>query len=246
MVEICCGSFYDVLQAAKGGATRVELNSALFLGGLTPSPATVELSKTETDISIISMLRPRAGGFCYLEEDFRVMVEDAKRLLEYGSDGLAFGCLTADGRIDLERTKLIVDLIKSQGKEAVVHRAFDCVPDAAEAVEALLSIGVDRILTSGQGKDVMSGLDRLAALQADYGERMEFLAGCGVRSSNVEEILSRTGISQVHSSCKAWRTDPTTMAGEITYAFAPQPHLSDYDVVSADEVRRMVNLVEGR
>lgn len=95
-VEICCGSYYDTLQAWKGGAKRVELNSALHLGGLTPSLGTLRQVKKNTGLKVICMVRPRGAGFCYNMEDFEVMLEDAHILLENGADGIAFGCLTAD------------------------------------------------------------------------------------------------------------------------------------------------------
>ncbi|MDO5100126.1 MAG: copper homeostasis protein CutC [Eubacteriales bacterium] len=243
IVEICCGGYYDVMQAAEGGADRVELTAALAVGGLTPSPATVALAKEKADITVISMLRPRAGGFYYLDEDFQVMLADAKYLLDYGSDGLAFGCLLADGAMDMEKTKRLVEVIKRYDREAVVHRAFDCVPEVERTVEDLIAIGVDRILTSGQGATVMEGLDKLEALQGAYGDRIQLLAGCGVRASNVNEILTKTKVRQVHSSCKEWLTDPTNISGQISYAFAAAPHEREYDVVSAAEVRKLVQLV---
>lgn len=243
IVEVCCGGYYDVMQAAKGGADRVELTAALAVGGLTPSPATVALAKEKANITVISMLRPRAGGFCYAEEDFQVMLADAKYLLEYGSDGLAFGCLLADGAMDMERTKRLVEVIKQYDREAVVHRAFDCVPEAERTVEELITIGVDRILTSGQGATVMDGLEKLGSLQNAYGDRIQLLAGCGVRASNVNEIISQTKVRQIHSSCKEWLPDPTTICGQISYAFAGAPHEREYDVVSAAEVRKLVQIV---
>ena len=102
IVEICCGSFYDALQAAEGGAKRIELNSALMLGGLTPSTATLKLVKQNIpDLKVITMVRPRGAGFCYSKEEFRVMEAECLELLEAGADGIAFGCLKADGNLDV-------------------------------------------------------------------------------------------------------------------------------------------------
>ena len=148
-VEICCGSYYDTLQAWKGGAKRVELNSALHLGGLTPSLGTLRQVKKNTGLKVICMVRPRGAGFCYNMEEFEVMLEDAHILLENGADGIAFGCLTADRKINEKQTKKMVQLIKSYNKESVFHRAFDCVTDINEAMQTLIEIGVDRVLTSG-------------------------------------------------------------------------------------------------
>ena len=104
IVEICCGSYYDALQAAKGGAKRIELNSALMLGGLTPSTATLKLVKQNIpDLKVITMVRPRGAGFCYSHEEFQVMAAECQELLEAGADGIAFGCLKADGTLDKEK-----------------------------------------------------------------------------------------------------------------------------------------------
>ena len=104
LLEVCCGSADDVIEAYKAGADRVELNSDLFHGGLTPTVGTLAVAKRETDLPIMTMIRPREGGFCYTEAEFQVCLEDARTLLERGADGLVFGFLTSDGEIDLERT----------------------------------------------------------------------------------------------------------------------------------------------
>ena len=129
IVEICCGSYEDCLRAERGGAKRVELNSALFLGGLTPSIATVKKVLENTSLEVIAMVRPRGAGFCYLESEVEVMMQDAEEMLKLGVDGLAFGFLNADCTVDVEKTKAMVDLIHRYGKTAVYHRAIDCAVD---------------------------------------------------------------------------------------------------------------------
>ena len=149
IVEICCGSYEDALNAYKGGAQRIELNSALYLGGLTPSIASLIKTKQNTDLKVIVMIRPRGAGFYYSEEDYEVMKEDCRLMLEHGADGIAFGFLNKDFSIDLKRTKEFIDIIKSYNKEAVFHRAFDCTSHPYQAIEQLIELGVNRILTSG-------------------------------------------------------------------------------------------------
>ncbi len=148
-VEICAEYLFDALEAAAGGAERIELNSALALGGLTPSMAELLLVKRETPLKVIAMARPRGAGFCYGVSDFKQMFFDCQMMMGHGADGIAFGCLKADGTIDLSQTELMVKAIKDKGGEAVFHRAFDCVKDPFQAAEQLISLGVDRILTSG-------------------------------------------------------------------------------------------------
>lgn len=245
--EICCGSFYDAAQAAAGGARRIELNSALMLGGLTPTAATLRLVKQSfPGLRVVAMVRPRGAGFCYLPEEFASMEAECRALLEAGADGIAFGCLREDGTLDLERNKRLIARIKGAGAEAVFHRAFDCTAEPFEAMEQLIGLGADRVLTSGQRATAMEGAGLICALQERYGAQIQLLAGSGVNAANATELMEKTGISQVHSSCKDWLTDPTTVRGHVSYSMAPAPREAMYDVVSADLVRELVRQVEGR
>ena len=149
IVEICCGSYEDALAAYRGGAKRIELNSALYLGGLTPSLASLILTKKHTDLKVITMIRPRGAGFCYTDAEFETMKMDAELMMQNGADGIAFGCLDADGNIQLEQTKEMIAIVKKYGGEVVFHRAFDCVQDPDQAMELLIAMGADRVLTSG-------------------------------------------------------------------------------------------------
>ena len=224
IVEICCGSYYDAKQAALGGAERIELNSALML-------------------KVITMVRPRGAGFCYSPEDFEVMEAECKELLENGADGIAFGCLREDASLDQEKMRRMTDLIKSMGREAVFHRAFDCSADPFAATEQLISMGIDRILTSGLKPKVMEGAELLKKLQQEFGSRIQFLAGSGVNASNARELLEKTGLSQVHSSCKDWLEDATTEQNGVSYSIASGEQELCYDVVSAELVRKIIESV---
>ena len=165
IVEICCGSYEDALAAYHGGAKRIELNSALYLGGLTPSLGTLILTKRNTDLKVIAMVRPRGAGFCYSDADFQVMKADAELLLQNGADGIAFGFLDGNGEIEENQTREMTDIIKRHQGEAVFHRAFDCVQEPCKAIEKLIEIGIDRILTSGGQEKAMDGIELLAKLQ---------------------------------------------------------------------------------
>ncbi len=243
VIEVCCGSYYDCLQAELGGAKRVELNSALYLGGLTPSIGSLVLTKKHTSLKVITMVRPRGAGFHYNDEDFQTMLLDVETMLHYGADGIAFGCLDQDGNIHVEQTKQIIDIIKEKGKEVVFHRAFDCVSDPIQAIETLIELGVDRILTSGLQPKAMQGKDLIKKLQEVYGQKIELLAGSGMNAENAQEMMEYTGISQVHSSCKDWIFDPTTSMHQVSYSFAEGEHKDDYDVVSSQLVRKLVNVI---
>ena len=240
IIEVCAGSYEDCLSAALGGAERVELNSALSVGGLTPTVAVLRRVKQDTDLQVICMVRPRAAGFCYTEAEKALMFEEAELLLDSGADGLAFGFLNADGSIDKESTGRMVDLIHARKKEAVFHRAFDVCRVAGGAMEILISLGMDRVLTSGQQAKAVEGRELLRQLRKDYGCRIQILAGSGVNETNAKELMEYTGISQVHSSCKDYREDPTTALGNVSYAYLSAPHERCYDVVSAEKVRQLV------
>lgn len=244
-VEICTGSYADCMAAFHGGAERVELNSALSVGGLTASVAVLRRVKKETTLKVICMVRPRAGGFCYDEAETKIMIEEARLLLENGADGIAFGFLHADGTVHRERTLQMSELIHSFGKEAVFHRAFDVTKDPFQAMEVLLSCKIDRLLTSGQRAKAMQGAELIAQLQDRFGDRIEILAGSGVNAQNAGELLARTGIRQVHSSCKGYRLDPTTASEHVSYAYLDDAHAMEYDVVEETLVRALIDALSG-
>lgn len=244
-VEICTGSYADCMAAFHGGAERVELNSALSVGGLTASVAVLRCVKKETTLKVICMVRPRAGGFCYDEAETKIMMEEARLLLENGADGIAFGFLHADGTVHRERTLQMSELIHSFGKEAVFHRAFDVTKDPFQAMEVLLSCKIDRLLTSGQRAKAMQGAELIAQLQDRFGDRIEILAGSGVNAQNAGELLARTGIRQVHSSCKGYRLDPTTASEHVSYAYLDDAHAMEYDVVEETLVRALIDALIG-
>ena len=202
-IEVCCGSAEDVLLAARAGAHRAELNSALELGGLTPSIGTLSLAR-ESGIEIITMLRPRGGGFCYSDKEFDTMLLDLKLLLEHGADGIAFGILTSDGQLDAKRCKVLIDVMNkhSKNKEAVFHMAFDeAKTEEFEMLTALEDLGFARLLTrgrAGSAHEGMGALKRYINFIADKGGKLEILPGGGIRYHNAPEIIKTTGATQVH------------------------------------------------
>ncbi|MGB4984186.1 MAG: copper homeostasis protein CutC [Erysipelotrichaceae bacterium] len=243
IVEICCGGYLDAINAEKGGAKRIELNCALFMGGLTPSVGMLRLVKMKTKLKVIAMVRPRGGGFCYNDEDYETMLNDCEILLENGADGIAFGILTNNCHIDVNRCKRIVDIIKSFGKEVVFHRAFDCVDNPYNAIETLISLKVDRVLTSGLTNRAINGLNLIKTLQNIYGDHIEILVGSGVNSLNAKEIINFTNINQIHSSCKMWEFDETTSQNNVGYGYGDGENESKYEYVSEKLVKELVESI---
>lgn len=244
MIEVCAGSYQDCLAAYHGGAKRVELNSALSVGGLTPSLSALIHVKKETDLKVICMVRTRAAGFCFDENDTKIMFEDAELLMKNGADGLAFGFLNPDGTIKEDDTKKMIDLIHKYGGEAVFHRAFDVTPDPFKAAETLIALHADRILTSGQEAKAVQGTALLKQLQDRYGNQIELLAGSGMNATNAKSLMEETGIKQVHSSCKNYAEDTTTTRNHVSYSYLSEPHQNDYDIVDEELVRKLVESVK--
>lgn len=203
-IEICTGSLTDVIQAASVEAVdRIELNSSLELGGITPSLNTLILARKHTDCKIICMVRPRPAGFVYNDYEKDTMYADAETFLKHGADGIVFGCLNQDHTVDQNFTEKMVRLIHSYGKEAVFHKAFDLTPDPFKAADTLASIHVDRILTSGQKESTEDGTALIHDLNDAYGSRISFLPGGGVNETNAGRILKETGCHQIHMTAKS-------------------------------------------
>ena len=211
LVEACCGSVDDCIVASKHPIGRIELNHALELGGLTPSVGTLLEAKKHTTVPICCMVRPRGFGFCYSDVEFEAMLYDAKNLIDNGADGIVFGFLHADGSIDVERTKRMVEIIKP--KEAIFHKAFDATENLEESLKLLIECGIDRVLTSGGASypHLEAGMKTLKYLIDTYGDQIEILPGGGVREHNVLEILRTTGSNQIHMTAKHLVLDPSTM-----------------------------------
>ena len=235
LLEICCGSADDVIEAAKGGADRVELNSNLFQGGLTPTVGSLRVVKRHVSIPVMTMVRPRAGGFCYTEAEYEVAREDARVLLENGADGLVFGFLHEDGTVDEERTRELVKI--AGGKPCVFHRALDVVPDWKRALDQLISLGVTRVLTSGQQSDVFFALDTIREMIEYVDGAIELLPGAGITLENVQKVVDATRCTQVHLARHKTLPDPSVNNNRsIYYGGALYPPEDRFDVTDRDYV----------
>ncbi len=199
IVEVCCNSVEDAFTAKSVGADRIELNSGLLLGGLTPSVGEMMIAK-EADICTMAMVRPREGSFCYTDREFAVMLHDAKALIEAGADGIVFGITHADGTVDKERSAEMMRVIGD--KQSVFHRAIDKVPDWRKALDTLMELGVTRILTGGQEHNAIDGAATLREMMAYTNGRLEICPGGGVRPHNVVELVEKSGCNQVHTSMR--------------------------------------------
>jgi copper homeostasis protein len=228
-LEICCGSLDDAVEAGAGGADRVELCSALFLGGLTPSYGSLVEAKQRLGIPVIFMARPRGGGFCYTATEMAAMERDTEMAVAHGADGVVFGILEPDGRVDIARTRRLRSLIGD--REAVFHRAFDVTPDPFRAVDELVDLGITRILTSGQCETVWEGLRLIARLVEYARDRVQIMPGGGIKPYHFDEVIAATGCRHIHvAAWKSQRDESTRLHPEVTFGGALYPPEDRYDV----------------
>jgi len=238
-VEICCGSAADVYEAARAGADRVELNCALFLGGLTPSIGQMTAAR-DAKIEIFTMIRPREGGFCYSETEIATMIHDVRSLLGAGADGVVFGVLNADGTVDEEYCARLMEA--AAGAPAVFHRAFDVTPDWRQALDTLCSLGFVRVLTSGQAPSADIGAARIREMVEYAKGRIEILPGAGIREYNAVDILSWTNCNQIHVSLRAVQSDLSCAAHpEIHFGGALYQDELSYGVTNGNSVKSFIN-----
>lgn len=240
LLEVAIATAEDALAARDNGADRVELNAALALGGLTPSLGLVE-ETYEVGVEVIAMARPRPGGFCYTAAEFRVLLRDVELMVKAGADGVAFGVLTADGRVDRKRCAEVEERIWP--KVAVFHRAFDVTPDPIEALEELIELGVKRVMTSGQEATAIQGASLIARLIEQAKGRIEILPAAGIKPSHVLELVERTGCDQVHGSLRTTLVDRSTMARPSVHFGGATPE-DRYEATAPEVVREMRALLD--
>ena len=245
LMEICCGSCEDVVIAQAAGADRVELNSAMFLGGLTPTLGCLLEVKEKTSIPVMAMIRPREAGFYYSEYEYAVMKRDAAVFLEKGADGLVFGFLNPDGTFDKNRMKEFTDMCRSAGKDAVCHRAFDVTPDPFEALSILIELKVTRVLTSGQQPNAIAGEKLIANLIQIADNRIEILPGAGLKHNNIAGFVERTGTNQVHFSASMLREESSTSINpSIHFGGALYPREDVVSVANGETIKLISSVLK--
>jgi copper homeostasis protein len=219
-IEICVDSTAGVRAAAAAGAQRVELCSALFEGGLTPSRGAVREARRVPGIGLHVMIRPRGGDFVVEDDDVAAMLCDIETAKVESADGVVFGLLRPDGHIDADRTRRLIAAARPLA--VTFHRAFDMTRDPVEALETLVGLGVERVLTSGQEATVLEGLPLIRDLIVRAGDRIVVMPGGGITARNVARIVAAAQPREIHfaalvpaPSTMTTRRDHVFMGGEL-------------------------------
>ena len=196
LFEICIDSVEGAIAAQEGGGQRVELCANLLEGGTTPTAGTIDLTRKKIDIDMNVMIRPRGGDFCYSPVEIEVMKLDIQQAKRLGANGVVIGLLNPDGTVDVEQTQMLADLARPM--TVTFHRAFDMTRDPFEALETLINLGINRVLTSGQEMTVVEGLDLITELVKKAGDRIIVMPGGGITERNISKIVSQCRPREIH------------------------------------------------
>jgi len=219
LLEICAGSLTSALNAQTGGAHRIELCDNLTEGGTTPSPGTIRQVKKLLKIPVFVLVRPRPGDFLYSAEEIEAMKEDILFCKEQRAEGVVLGLLKTDGSVDIDRCSDLIQLARPM--QVTFHRAFDMTRDPFEAMEDIIRLGCEKILTSGQAASAIEGSDLISSLIIKAGKRITVMPGGGISEYIVAELVRKTGAQEVHASLRSpveskmnFRNDSATMGNK--------------------------------
>ena len=228
------------MEAQKGGAYRVELCAGIPEGGTTPSYGEIAVAREMLSIKLNVIIRPRGGDFLYSDVEHQAMLRDIEMAKKLGVDGVVIGCLTRDGEIDIERNKELVDAAK--GMSVTFHRAFDMCKDPFKSLEQIISLGCERILTSGQQPTAIEGVSLLKELVEKADNRIIIMPGSGVNEDNIDTLAKETNAKEFHFSAREpidskmiYRNPDLKMGGTVV-------SIDEYaqNVTSADKVKRTI------
>jgi copper homeostasis protein len=200
VLEVCIDSVESAIAAERGGADRVELCSDLLEGGITPGAGLIASVRSRIAIDLFVMIRPRGGDFCYTDFEFEVMQEEIAHARRLGANGIVLGLLDEDGRVDVPRTRKLVEL--AQPLPVTFHRAIDMTPDLAAAMEDVISTGSKRILTSGGAPNATRGIPQIARMNEAAKGRIGIMPGGGITAHSIVSLAEGTGAAEFHSSAR--------------------------------------------
>ncbi len=241
ILEVCCGDIESVLAANAGGAGRIELCSALSDGGVTPSAGLIMRAVEASDIPVNVLIRPRGGDFLYNADEVAIMIDDINMARSLDAHGVVIGALTSDGLIDLDTVARLKEA--AGGMSVTFHRAFDLCRNASDALNELIHLGCDRVLTSGQRQTAIEGIDTLRQLREQAQGKIMILAGAGINADSARTIIATGAADEVHASCRRevkspmqWRRPDVSMGTPGTDEYSRK-------ISSANEVQAIVNAI---
>jgi len=219
-IEVCANGVESCIAAQEGGADRVELCAGIPEGGTTPSYGEIKVARRVlTNTRLHVLIRPRGGDFQYTDLEIERMMADIAICKDLGADGVVFGCLNADGSIDRDNNQRL--LACAQGMTVNFHRAFDRTAHPEQALEDLIAMGFERVLTSGQQPKAVMGTALLARLHEQARGRIHLLAGSGVTEDNIRQIAEQTGLHEFHFSAREPVRSKTTYMNPNLYMGTP-------------------------
>ncbi|RCH56189.1 copper homeostasis protein CutC [Mucilaginibacter hurinus] len=241
-LEVCANSTESAIAAQEGGAIRVELCDNLHEGGTTPSPGHILLSRKLLHIRLYALIRPRGGDFLYNDREFEVMQADVRHCIEAGCDGIVIGILNAQGHVDKERCSVLVRMAKQFGLGVTFHRAFDVCADLYQALEDIIEIGCERILTSGGKTTAIEGATIISHLVEQAAGRISIMPGCGISEQNVADLVHFTGVTEVHSSAKIHVQSKMEYRNDHIIMGSYYGDESNYNITDSERVRELLRL----
>lgn len=213
-IEVCVDNLESVITANQFPIERIELCSALSVGGITPNYGLLKQTVAISNIPIAVMIRPRAGDFIFSESEIQAMITDIEMAKDCGIKNIVIGALTPSAQIDIQTIKRLLTV--AEGMKVTFHRAFDLCDDPFVALSQLIDLGCARILTSGQAKTAFEGIPLLQQLVAKAQNQIQVMAGCGINADNVSEIIQRTQVPQIHFSAKGERWSTMRQSNQVS------------------------------
>ena len=235
MLEVCAFNIQSALIAEKVGARRVELCENPVEGGTTPSYGQIKETRENIRILLYPIIRPRAGNYLYDKYEFAIMKRDIELCKEIGCDGISVGIQREDGTIDMERIKRIVEWAYPMG--VTCNRVFDAAPDPYKALEEIIEIGCERVLTSGQRSGAPLGAALLAELVKQSAGRIIIMPGAGVRAANVFHLKEQTGATEFHTSARM------VIPNRVSHQNPEILDIGDELIANEEELRKIVELI---
>ena len=235
-LEVIGFNIESCIAAQEGGANRIELCSGPGEGGTTPSYAFIKAAREKLHIDLYVMIRPRGGDFLYSDEEFEIMKNDIAVCKQLSCNGIVTGILTTDGKVDVKRNRELIEL--AYPMQATFHRAFDRVANPAEALETLIELGFERILTSGLRPRGVEGIEMLSQLVKQANERIIIMPGSGVNSENIISIAKGSGVKELHSSAGIYAKS------KMEFQNPDMNESLDHFTVDKEEVKKIIELLK--